>query len=264
MIDEVLAHLVPESLRSVSVSLVIAKIIGVVAVYLVARVSIRVIIRIIRRADDAVKSYDLSAHSYRVLGNIISFGVYFIALLMVFSMFGLLPAVYTLLTAAGFIGIVVGFGLKEVLSNFVSGIILAVEQPFKLGDEIEVKSFGGVVDDISIRMTTIKLWDGRLVYIPNMLMLTEPVINLNRSGKRQVETQLKLDARQDFKKTVDAIKTVFKDSSIVLANPEPAVIIEQITPNEINVKLRFWFDVKKTSYQAVKSSVMEEVKRKLG
>jgi small-conductance mechanosensitive channel len=193
----------------------------------------------------------------------VSFGVYFLALLFIFWMLGILPAIYTLLTAAGFIGIVVGFGLKEVLSNFVSGLIIAVEQPFKIDDEVEVKGFEGFVEDISIRMTTIKLWDGRVVYIPNSIMLTEPVINLRRSGRRQVEAEVVLDGRADFNRTIEVIKEVFGKEKLVLGKPEPFVIVDRIAPNEIKLKLRFWFDVSKTDYQTIKSSVMEAVKRNL-
>lgn len=261
MFSEVLEHIVPESLRSVSVSLVIAKLFLVVVIYAAAKLAIRLIIGSIRRADDAVGSYDLSTHTYKLAGNLVSAGVYFIAVLTVFWMFGLLPAVYTLLTAAGFVGIVIGFGLKDVLSNFVSGMILAVEQPFKIGEEIEVKSYGGVVEDVSIRMTTIRLWDGRLVYIPNAVMLNEPVINLKRSGKRQVEAEIKLSPEKDLSQVVDSIKRIYDAQKTVLKKPEPTVTVNDINPKEVNLKLRFWFDVNETNYQDVKASVMKEVKK---
>lgn len=263
MIDAILDNVVPNSVRNISVSLVFAKIISVLIIYVAARIVIKIIVRAIRRADKAVGSYDLSRHTHKLVANLVSTGVYFIALLIVLWMFGVLPAVYTLLTAAGFVGIVIGFGLKDVLSNFVSGIILAIEQPFKIGDEVEVKAYGGVVDDVNIRRTIIKLWDGRLVYIPNSMMLNEPVININRSGKRQVEAILKVAPESDVSATVELIQKVFESKDIVLKDPEPTVIVNEITPKEVNLKLRFWYDVKKTSYLKVKATVMRDIKKNL-
>ncbi|MFH1789357.1 MAG: mechanosensitive ion channel family protein [Candidatus Altiarchaeota archaeon] len=263
MIGDVINQMIPQALSDVSVSLVLAKIISVLVIYVAARIAINLIVRAIRRADKAVDSYDLSAHTHKLVANLVSTGIYFIALLLVLWMFEVLPAVYTLLTAAGFVGIVIGFGLKDVLSNFVSGMILAVEQPFKIGDEVEVKTYGGVVEDINIRSTTIKLWDGRLVYIPNFMMLNEPVININRGGKRQVEAILKIAPEQDVSSTVDLIQKVFKSQDTVLKDPEPAVIVNEITPKEVNLKIRFWYDVKKTNYQKAKAKVMGEIKKTL-
>jgi small-conductance mechanosensitive channel len=94
-------------------------------------------------------------------------------------------------------------------------------------------------------------------------MLTEPVINLRRSGRRQVEAEVVLDGRADFNRTIEVIKEVFGKEKLVLGKPEPFVIVDRIAPNEIKLKLRFWFDVSKTDYQTIKSSVMEAVKRNL-
>ncbi len=202
---------------------------------------------------------DLSEHSYKVSANIISFGIYFLAVLAVFWLFGLLPALYTLLTAAGFVGIVIGFGLKDVLSNFVSGIIIALDRPFRIGDEIEVKEFGGVVEDVNIRMTTIRVWDGRLVYMPNSMMLNTPVINLNRSGKRQVTVEVKFDPAVDLGSVLEEIKKVYEKQKIILIDPAPTIVVDSITTKEVVIRLKFWFDVKETDYLTVKSKVMKQV-----
>ena len=261
--NTLIGELIPASVRSVSVTIVVAKTVSVLVIWALAKIAINLILRAIRRADRAVGSYDLSDHTHKLVGNMVSTGVYFIAVLVILWMFGVLPAVYTLLTAAGFVGIVIGFGLKDVLSNFVSGIILAIEQPFKIGDEVEVKNYGGVVDDINIRRTAIKLWDGRVAYIPNSMMLNEPVINLNRSGKRQVETIIKIAPEADMKLALDSITKVFATEKTVLKEPAPLAVVSEINPKEVLVKLRFWFDVDETTYDSVKANVMRKVNKRI-
>jgi small conductance mechanosensitive channel len=109
--------------------------------------------------------------------------------------FGLITALGTagvevgaLVAGLGLTGFALGFALKDVLSNFVSGIMLLAYRPFHIGDVIEMGEFLGTIETIRIRDTLVRTADGRLVIIPNTKLITEVVVNhTDRGGATHAE-----------------------------------------------------------------------------
>jgi small-conductance mechanosensitive channel len=85
--------------------------------------------------------------------------------------------VRALVAGLGLTGFALGFALKDVLSNFVSGVMLLAYRPFRLGDVIEMGEFVGTIETIRIRDTLVRAEDGRLIVIPNTKLITEVVVN---------------------------------------------------------------------------------------
>lgn len=85
--------------------------------------------------------------------------------------------VRALVAGLGLTGFALGFALKDVLSNFVSGVMLLAYRPFRLGDLIEMGEFVGTIETIRIRDTLVRAKDGRLIVIPNTKLITEVVVN---------------------------------------------------------------------------------------
>ena len=98
-----------------------------------------------------------------------------------------------LVAGLGLTGFALGFALKDVLSNFVSGIMLLAYRPFQIGDVIEMGEFLGRIETIRIRDTLVRTSDGRLVIIPNTKLITEVVVNHSDAGR---ETRDERDALQ--------------------------------------------------------------------
>lgn len=112
--------------------------------------------------------------------------------------FGLITALDTagmdvgaLIAGLGLTGFALGFALKDVLSNFVSGIMLLAYRPFHIGDVIEMGEFLGTIETIRIRDTLVRAADGRLVIIPNTKLITEVVVNHSDAGR---DTRAERDA----------------------------------------------------------------------
>jgi small conductance mechanosensitive channel len=87
--------------------------------------------------------------------------------------------VSALVTGLGLTGFALGFALKDVLSNFLSGIMLLLYRPFNIGDRIRMGEFEGTIQTIRIRDTLVHAADGRLIIIPNTKLITEVVVNYN-------------------------------------------------------------------------------------
>src|SRR5690606_21360509 len=85
-----------------------------------------------------------------------------------------------LITGLGLTGFALGFALKDVLSNLISGIMLLIYRPFQIGDQIAMGTYEGKIETIRMRDTVLRGYDGRMIIIPNSKLITEVVIN-NRS-----------------------------------------------------------------------------------
>lgn len=100
-----------------------------------------------------------------------------------------------LIAGLGIAGFTLGFALQDVAKNFVAGILLLIQQPFEIGDAIEVTGFSGTVQNISLRTTEMRTWDGRNVLIPNGDVYVKPIVNYSREPYRRLE--LKVSVKQD-------------------------------------------------------------------
>lgn len=109
------------------------------------------------------------------------YAVIFVGLLLIFQAVGIDVTAITVL--AGAVGIGIGFGLQNIVSNFVSGLILLFERPIKIGDRIEVDGTQGDVVEIGGRATTIVTNDDVAMIIPNSKFITEKVVNLSYTGE---------------------------------------------------------------------------------
>ncbi|MGL5832883.1 MAG: mechanosensitive ion channel family protein, partial [Waterburya sp.] len=104
----------------------------------------------------------------------------------------------TLIGSLGLTSVVIGFSLRDVLSNYFSGIILLASRPFRLGDQIVIKEFEGTVTHIELRATTLVTYDGRVVYIPNQEVFSAVITNNTVSGKRRTSVTVSITYDTDI------------------------------------------------------------------
>jgi small-conductance mechanosensitive channel len=111
-----------------------------------------------------------------------------------------------LLASAGISGLIVGFAARSTLGNAVAGVTIAFAQPVRIGDEIEVRGERGVVEDITLLFTVIRLWDGKRMIVPNETLSTEVVKNLTLgSVSRMVRTDVLVPPRGDARAAMEAL-----------------------------------------------------------
>lgn len=96
--------------------------------------------------------------------------------------------VSALVTGLGLTGFALGFALKDVLSNLLSGIMLLLYRPFNIGDRIRMGEYEGLIETIRMRDTLVRADDGRLIVIPNTKLITEVVVNSTHARQRDPET----------------------------------------------------------------------------
>jgi small conductance mechanosensitive channel len=149
----------------------------------------------------------------------------------------------SLVAGLGIAGFTIGFALQDVTKNFVAGILLLLQQPFQLGDSIEVAGYGGQVKSISLRTTELRTWDGRFVLIPNADIFTSPIVNLTRANPRRIELNIGVAADSNLDDVARIALSTIAGVNGVLADPSPSVAFCKFGDSTIDFTLFYWADM---------------------
>jgi len=164
----------------------------------------------------------------------------------------LLAGLFTALAAAGFeisqlaivvgaLGVGIGFGLQNVVNNFVSGLILMFERPIQPGDVVEITGTSGKVREIGMRATTLTTFEGADVVVPNGTLLSEKLINWTLSNmNRRLDVAVGVAYGTDPKKVLDLLMEVTKSTSGVAAEPEPTILFAGFGASSLDFSIRAW------------------------
>ncbi|QXQ07179.1 DUF3772 domain-containing protein [Sphingosinicellaceae bacterium] len=132
---------------------------------------------------------------------------------------------------AGALSVGIGFGLQQIVQNFVSGIILLVERPIKVGDLVNVGGVEGDVKRIRVRATEILQADRTTLIVPNSDLISKPVQNKTLGDPRgRVQLQVSIGAAGDAPRAITVIRNVLDASTEVLDDPGPKVFVDALTP----------------------------------
>jgi potassium-dependent mechanosensitive channel len=169
---------------------------------------------------------------------------YLILLLGFFVALGALGIDLTKVTIlAGAFSVGIGFGLQNVINNFVSGLILLFERPIKVGDVIEVGGNVGEVSRIGIRASVIRTADGSEVIVPNGSLISSQVTNWTFSDrKRAVEVSVNVVGGADHQRVVELLKSTAAAHPGVAKEPLPQVYVVNFSSGAVTFQLRAWTD----------------------
>lgn len=192
--------------------------------------------RLDRRSDDRLLSSFLSRMAKGIL--------LLLAVGLVLRIIGLSGIATGLVAGAGVGAFVIGFAFKDIGENFLAGMLLAFDRPFKTGDLVQLDSFKGKVCGISLRATHMKTADGRDVYIPNSTVVKSPVINFTEDGFLRHELDFRLSHLADLDAASAIIRRELATIPGVLGGERaPAVRIGEVGPDSVDLKLTYWVDV---------------------
>jgi small-conductance mechanosensitive channel len=210
-----------------------------ILVYLIARLISSSAARLIRRSMEARKR---EQEIIVLLEMLTRWGI--LALGIVLALEQLAPGRFSSLIAGlGIAGFTIGFALQDVAKNFVAGILLLIQQPFEIGDEIEVADFIGTVLDISLRATEMRTRDGRRVFIPNGDIFVSPIVNFSRALRRRIEILIGVAPDSDLDRVARiTLDIIAKNVSGVLTDPAPQVVFSQFGESTIDFKVFYWID----------------------
>lgn len=185
------------------------------------------------------KEKGVNTSNWRATITLVYYGFLIVGLIGILQASGLDLSIFAVLTGA--IGIGVGFGMQTIFSNFVSGIIILVEKPLKLGDRIEVGSVAGNVQNISVRATTIITNDDVSIIVPNSDFISKQVINWSHSGNRvrfHITVPVAYDCDPD--QIEKLLLQVAENEPGVLQSPAPKVLLKEFGDSSLIFSLQVW------------------------
>jgi small conductance mechanosensitive channel len=177
----------------------------------------------------------------KVLGRLTQFIVVLlgllVALVIIFPTFS--PA--QLIQLLGLGSVAIGFAFRDILENFLAGILLLLTEPFRIGDQIVLEGVEGTVEDIETRATTILTYDGRRVVVPNARIFTNIVTVNTAFTRRRMEQDLGFRPDQDLQQVKVLIVRAMEEAEGVLADPAPSVLIVGLEGYRVVLRARWWF-----------------------
>jgi small-conductance mechanosensitive channel len=140
----------------------------------------------------------------------------------------------------GLSSVAIGFAFQDIFKNFLAGILLLLNDSFRLGDQVIVNNFEGTIEDITIRSTQIRTYQGERVVIPNAIVFTSPVRVLTAMPHRRTDLALGVDYNTDLPSAIQILLKTLAGVEGVLSNPEPEVDAVGFGDSSIELMVRFW------------------------
>lgn len=170
----------------------------------------------------------------------VTLGRYVLITVFVIVVLGMLGANWGQIQwAVAALSVGIGFGLQEIVANFISGIILLFEQPIRVGDTVTVGDTSGVVTKIRMRATTVRDWDGRELLVPNKEFITGRLLNWSLSDQQtRMLVEIGVAYGSDVPKAMKIALDVAREHDNVLDDPEPFITFDSFGDNSLLLTLR--------------------------
>lgn len=234
-------------------SMVIAAILVVIFGFVANKVSNRLVKRAVKRRGG-------DEHASKTAKKLTAYLIYPLTFVAAIGVLGF--PLTSLGAAVGLVGLGLSFALKDMIANFISGLMIMINRPFKIGDQVEVQGEAGTVRDIRIRATDIKTYDGRKVIVPNATMYNGTVINNTAYDERRFEVIVGVGYDDDVEKAKELGMETLEEAEKVEEEPEPQVLVDELGGSSVNLKLRGWSKPSKANMVKSASEVTQLVKEK--
>jgi small-conductance mechanosensitive channel len=142
----------------------------------------------------------------------------------------------------GISGVAIGFAFRDILQNFLAGILILLTEPFQIDDQIVFKDFEGTVENIQTRATTIRTYDGRRIVIPNAELFTNSVMVNTAFENRRLEYDVGIGYGDDIDRAKELILEALASVDGVLREPSPDVLVMELAESTVNIRARWWIN----------------------
>ena len=172
------------------------------------------------------------------LKNVVFAGILLLTFITALSTLGVKTT--SIIAVLGTAGLAIALSLKDSLSNLASGIILVVLRRFNRGDVISVNSMVGKVDSINLFETKLTTLDNQVIIMPNSLLVSTPIINININPTRRMDLIFGIDYGSDIAKAKEILEEIFNEDSLVLKDPAPVIGVNALNASSVDLLVRFW------------------------
>ena len=213
-----------------------------------------------------IKSLVVRALNYRqadkevtvLVARIVQWVLVSIGILIAADQIGL--DITALLTGLGILGFTLGFALQDVSKNFIAGMLILIQQPFELGDKVEISGFTGTVLAVNLRDTELRAVDGLNVRIPNGDVFTSSIINYSHVQSRRIQISTGVSNDSDLEQVRETALEAINSINGVLDKPAVDLRFISFGENSINLTINYWYDESKTGYDGALDSGITSLK----
>lgn len=196
-----------------------------------------------------------------LIGRLIVAG--FVAVGLVYALNQIGVSIGPLLGLLGLFGFAMALAFQDILANFIAGVMISVQRPFRVGDEVSTAGFEGVVEDVSLRSVTLRSFDGVRVIVPNATVWDGPIETFTALGSRRTDLSLGVAYDSDLDEAQRLIVETVKSVDGVADEPAPAALVHEFADSSINFSVRFWHDPDVASEWHVRDRIARLLKRRL-
>jgi small-conductance mechanosensitive channel len=210
--------------------------------------------------ERVVEAGGLSPSASLVLGRLARWLTIGVGLLVAFNI--AMPGFTAgqLIQLLGISGVAIGFAFRDILQNFLAGILLLLTEPFQIEDQIVVDDFEGTVENIETRATTIQTYDGRRVVIPNADLLTKSVTVNTAFDVRRSEYDVGIGYGDDIGQAMILMLEAIRGIEGVSEERVPDVLVAELGDFSVSIRARWWTDSRRANALAVQSRVIAAIK----
>ena len=137
-------------------------------------------------------------------------------------------------------GIIAGFAARDSLENFISGVTILVDRPFRVGDYIEIEDEYGQVDEITLRSTRIRTVQNEIIILPNAQMITQRVVNHTKRNVLRIDIEFGIAYKEYPEEARQVLLPLTEDDDRVFSEPAPSVVVTGMNDSSVDMALRFY------------------------
>lgn len=147
-----------------------------------------------------------------------------------------------LLASLGIVGITIGFAARDAFSNLISGVLIYLDRPFVIGDLVEIGTYYGEVDQITLRSTRIVTSDGKMLAVPNTEMINKTVTSYTNFPHLRLDIQATVGVEEDIDRVRQVLLGIIEDDPDFMDQPPARVIVTQLNDYNVALELQAWID----------------------
>jgi small conductance mechanosensitive channel len=240
------------------------RILGLIITWVIVWLLVRYLSRVVARLDERVKGVDIDTREMETLDKLLDYLVITIGILVTIAILGLTSVLYSMLTAAGVITIVIGFAVRDVAANFISGIFILLDQPFVRGDVVKIGDFTGTVQHISLRTTEIATFDGPVVSMPNSTVATTSIVNYSINEERRVNLTVPISQETDLPAAIETLRELAEGEERRVPEKDITLYVSDLSDGIITLIVMFYTptDLWFATTNDFRRSIIEEFERR--
>ena len=171
-------------------------------------------------------------------------------------------AVTSILAGAGILGLALAFAFQDIAANFMSGIFLSIRRPIAIGDVVKIQNYMGKIEEINLRDTVIRTYQGQMVIIPNKAIFQNPIENYTTLGKRRMDLELGVSYGDDLDHVKKVTLAAVADIEGISKDEEITMFYTKFDDSSINLVLRIWFSTAaQVNFLEIRSQAIVKIRK---